>query len=294
LQALFAAVHSHRNRPDAALIRERLVEWALCHHRIQFQSTLRFHQPPDALSVLLLPLCLPPDLSVVLSLRLRSPSGALAALLLPFLRLRPPSGALAALLPPLCLPPGMSVVLFLRLRPPSGALAALSLPLCLPPGMSAVLFLRLRPPSGALAALSLPLCLPPGMSAALFLRLRPPSGSLAALLLPLFLPRMSATVCFCFLSCFIFSTASCSNHLRFAMCFFLVTSVADREQSDEMAGVDEEEIMPSMNVGGPSSEYTTQFFSKPVVQATPSLTVDSLLQMLSNNGQGVIISRVTI
>jgi hypothetical protein len=50
--------------------------------------------------------------------------------------------------------------------------------------------------------------------------------------------------------------------------------------------------MPSTNVGGPSSAYSTQFFSNPVVQVTPSLTVDSLLEMLSNNGQGVLISNI--
>ncbi len=84
---------------------------------------------------------------------------------------------------------------------------------------------------------------------------------------------------------------SAFKHFRvqfsYIFCSFLI---ADPELPGEIPIFDEEDIMPSMNVGGRDSEYTTQFLSNPIVQLTPSLTADIWRDMLSDGGKSAILS----
>ena len=62
--------------------------------------------------------------------------------------------------------------------------------------------------------------------------------------------------------------------------------IADRQRRGDMPHFDQEEIMPSTNVGGPDTLYTTKWFSNAHVQVTPSLTIDGWRAMLSGGGKG--------
>jgi hypothetical protein len=69
----------------------------------------------------------------------------------------------------------------------------------------------------------------------------------------------------------------------------MLVFITERLQRGESLDLDEEDFFPSSNVGGRDSIYTAQWFSNQHVQVTPSLTRDSLLAILTNDGQGLFV-----